>query len=242
MHTTTQKHRRISLIAPALVAITAITLVGCSKSSTKSTDSVAADTTAAATADKTAPAADTRAAAAETVAAETAAAADTVAVAADTASAGAATDALAGTFVTEMLKGMNGGKEPSADDVKCVTGKVTSDQLSSLVKSASGGGTPDGMIPIMQAIFTCKPAGLADSLVTGAFKDVPADVDATKKSCIANKLLDFIASDETMLKAMVAGGKSVPEGFKTKGIDIVKECVPAGASRDKLIAEVQKAS
>jgi hypothetical protein len=78
--------------------------------------------------------------------------------------------------------------------------------------------------------------------VKDTFNDVPADVTESQKSCMAEKFFDFIANNEDILSAMVGDASKPPEKFKAEAVKVVKECVPAGASQDKLIAEVNKDS
>ena len=223
----------LTAVAGGLV-LTTLLLTGCGSDKAADTTVATAETTAApaettAAADTTAAAADTTSAAAtETT---TAAATDTVAAAGD----------LTTTFVTQMLLGMTGGTTTDPADVKCVSEKVTEADLSKLV--ASSGSTPDptAMKAIIKAAFQCKPKGLADNLVKSTFTDVSADVTEDQKACIADKILDVIASDDAVIDAMLQSDSKMPESLKPKFTKVVEDCVPAGAAREALLKDLLKA-
>jgi hypothetical protein len=151
--------------------------------------------------------------------------------------------ALKATLVGEMMKSMNNGAPADQKDIDCVSKKVTDPQVSALMASAAGGGgMSKDAVPVLKAMFSCKPKALTESFIASSFTDMPADVTADQKTCMANKFFDFIASNDEIMSSIVADASKPPAAFKTEGAKIVKECVPAGASQDKLIAEIQKDS
>lgn len=228
---------RTTALGTVIVLTTALGLAGCSKDDSTSTD--VATTEAAAT-----EAAATEAVASEaleTEAADTEAVAATEAMASDAAAVGG--DALKATLIGEMMKGMNGGAPADQADIDCVSGKVTEKDISAMMSAGAGsGGLPPEGVNVMKAFFGCKPKALMDSFVKSSFDDMPAEVTEDQKSCMANKFFDFIASDDDTLSAIVSDASKPPAKFKSEGAKIVKECVPAGAAQDKLIAEITKDS
>lgn len=233
-----RKRTRALALGTLIVIASSIGLTGCSSDDAASTDAV---TEAAATEAAATEAADTEAAATE--------AADTAAVASEaisTDAAGSGTDGAAGgdalkaTLISEMLKGMNGGVAADQADIDCVAAKVTEKDISALMTASGGGAIPADAVPVMKAIFGCKPKPLMDSFVTSSFSDMPAEVTADQKTCIADKFFDFIANDDETLQSMVSNSAQAPAKFKTEGVKIVKECVPGSAAQEKLIAEINK--
>ena len=218
------------------LAITALLVTGCSSS--KSSDTTASTEAATTDAATTEAAAGTEAASTDAATTEAAA---TEAAAGDTVASGSANGALGEALVTQMIAGMNGGGTPDPADVKCVTSKVSEEELAKLISASSGGApTPEMMTGIIKATFQCKPKGLADSLITSAFKDMPADVTSDQKTCMANKFLDTIVADDKILAAVLAAQDKPPAELLAKFDPVVKDCVPAGATRDKLLAELHK--
>jgi hypothetical protein len=126
--------------------------------------------------------------------------------------------------------------------VKCISSKVPEKDLTAIMTSAGGGGNPDpnAMKSLIKAVFLCKPKGLSDSFVKSTFKDIPGDVSEKQKSCLTNGLFDLIATDDSVIEAITANADNMPEGLKKKFEGTVKDCVPAGASRDALIKEIEK--
>jgi hypothetical protein len=92
----------------------------------------------------------------------------------------------------------------------------------------------------MKAVFACKPKALMDSMKTSTFDDPTIKATEAEKDCIVAGLFEAIASDETILAAMTGGAGSPPESFKKTGAELVKKCVPAGETRDKLIKSVNE--
>ena len=235
-------------------ASTAMFLASCSAKKTSDTTVVAETTVAAA--DTTPASVDTTAAAessaAETVAATVAAepasteAMTTDAMAAETSAVTGASPAAAGSLsdmiIGQMVVGMTGETTANPADVKCIAAKVPEKDLTAIMSSAGGGGSPDGtaMKSLIKAVFTCKPKGLSDNFVKNTFNDIPGDVTAAQKSCLADGLFDLIGKDDSVIDAITANADKMPEGLKTKFEGTVKDCVPAGTSRDALIKEMNK--
>jgi hypothetical protein len=264
MKTTVSTRGRARFLAPVVVLAAVVGLAGCSKSDSESTDVKTATTDAAtseATATEATEASATDAPAATEAPVTEAATPATDAMAAGTDAKAAATDAMAAgtdavaagteagagalkaTLVGEMMKSMNNGAPADQKDIDCVSQKVTDPQVSALMASAAGGGgMSKDAVPVLKAMFSCKPKALTESFIASSFTDMPADVTADQKSCMANKFFDFIASNDEIMSSIVADASKPPAAFKTEGAKIVKECVPAGASQDKLIAEIQKDS
>jgi hypothetical protein len=209
---------RLLAVASGL-AITALLVTGCGSS--KKSDDTSAATTEAATTEATA----TEATATEATTTDA-----------------ATTEAAAGeALVTQMISGMNGGATPDPADVKCVTSKVSAEELAKLISSSSAGApTPEAMTGLIKATFQCKPKGLADSLITSAFSDMPTEVTPAQKTCMADKFLDTIVADDATLTALLAAQDKPPAELLAKFDPVVKDCVPAGATRDKLLAELRK--
>ena len=198
--------------------------------------------------------AETTVASPETTAAvtETAAAAETVAVPTDTAATAAATDAavassvaapageLTSAFVTQMLLGMTGSTEADPADVKCISEKVSEADLSLLIKAGADAQSSPAMKAIVKAAFQCKPKGLADNFVKETFKDLPAGVTDEQKSCLANKVFDIIASDDSVIDAMLKADAKMPAALKSKFTKVAEDCVPAGPARDALLKDLLK--
>ncbi len=224
---------RLLAVASGL-AVTALLVTGCSSSKESSDTVVSTADSAAATEAAPTEAPATEAGATEAGATEAAAAGDTVA-------SGSAEGAVGEALVTQMIAGMNGGATPDPADVKCVTSKVSGDDLAKVISSASGGAPPpEAMTGLIKATFQCKPKGLADSLISSAFTDMPADVTPDQKTCMANKFLDTIVADDEILAAVLAAQDKPPTAILAKFDPVVKDCVPAGATRDKLLAELRK--
>jgi hypothetical protein len=232
-------------------ASTAMLLASCSANKTTDT-TVAAETTVAA-ADTTPASVDTTAAVAEETVAETVAAeaasteaVTTDAMAAETSAAAGGDPAAAGSLsdmiIGQMVVGMTGEATANPADVKCISEKVPEKDITAIMGSAGGGGTPDGaaMKSLIKAVFTCKPKGLSDNFVKSTFNDIPGDVTDAQKSCLADGLFDLIGKDDSVIDAITANADKMPEGLKTKFEGTVKDCVPAGASRDALIKEMNK--
>lgn len=235
-------------------ASTALLLASCGTKKTADT-TVAAESSVAA-ADTTPVSVDTTAvaatpettAAAEPVAAETTAAeaATTDAIAAETTAAAAGADPSAGSvndvIIGQMVMGMTGQTTADPADVKCISGKVPEKDISAIMGSAGAGGAPDAnaMKSLIKAVFICKPKGLADSFVKSTFNDIPGDVTDKQKSCLTNGLFDLIGNDDSVIDAVTANADKMPDGLKKKFEGTVKDCVPAGASRDALIKEIGK--
>lgn len=242
-----------SLSLALAVSFAGAGLSACGSSKKASDTTVAAVETTAAATETTAAAAETSVAATETTAAaaETtvaAAAETTVAGSTETTAAAAAgtADATTAAMVTQMLKGMNGGKDPSAADISCVSGKTKSEDLAALINGSSSG-TPDTktLLPLMKAIFTCKPEGLADSMST-SFDTMPAGVSASNKTCLANSLLDILGSDDQLLELSLSssgGIKDLPAADRKLVIDkltpAVNKCIDP-SMRAAVIAELNK--
>jgi hypothetical protein len=265
MKTNASARVRAKMLTPVVLLASLAAVVGlasCSKSDSNSTDVASTEaktseaaateapkteataseakvteTTAAAPAtEAAAPVTEAAAPLTEAVAAGT----DAVAAGSDAATAGGA--ALKLTLIGELMKSMNNGAPADQKDIDCVSGKVTEGDVSALMASAAGGGgmTKDA-VPVLKAMFSCKPKGLTDSFIESSFTDIPADVTVDQKSCMANKFFDFIASNDEIMTSIVADASKPPAAFKTEGAKIVKECVPAGKSQDVLIAEMNKA-
>jgi hypothetical protein len=241
-------------------ASTALLLASCS--SKKSVDTTVAPETSVAAADTAPVSVDTatveETTASETVAAETAAAEansteamtteamGSDAMASETSAAGAVEPAAAGSLndviIGQMVVGMTGQATADPADVKCISGKVPEKDLTAIMTSAGGGGNPDpnAMKSLIKAVFVCKPKGLSESFVKSTFKDIPGDVSEKQKSCLADGLFDLIATDDSVIEAITANADNMPDGLKKKFEGTVKDCVPAGASRDALIKEIEK--
>ncbi len=245
--TTRRMRARTTVLGTVIVLTSALGLAGCSKDDSTSTDvatTEAAATEAAATEAVASEALETEAVDTEAAAATEAMASeagDTEAMASDAAAVGG--DALKATLIGEMMKGMNGGAPADQADIDCVSGKVTEKDISAMMSAGAGaGGLPPEGVAVMKAFFGCKPKALMDSFVKSSFNDMPAEVTEDQKSCMANKFFDFIANDDDTLSAIVSDASKPPAKFKSEGAKIVKECVPAGAAQDKLIAEITKDS
>jgi hypothetical protein len=231
-------------------ASTAMLLASCSAK--KTTDTTVATETTVAAADTTPASVDTTAATettvAETVAAEPASteALTTEAMAAETSAAAGADPAAAGSLsdmiIGQMVVGMTGETTANPADVKCISEKVPEKDITAIMSSSGAGGAPDGaaMKSLIKAVFTCKPKGLADNFVKSTFNDIPGDVTDAQKACLANGLFDLIGKDDSVVDAITANADKMPDGLKTKFEGTVKDCVPAGASRDALIKEMNK--
>jgi hypothetical protein len=256
---TLSKGRQMRRFSPRTVLVigfasAALLLTGCGTK--KATDTtVAAETTVAAadttpaSVDTTAAAAtDTTTAAAETVAGEPVVteAATTDAMAGETTAAAGADPATASalndTIISQMVIGMTGEATADPADVKCISGKVPEKDIAAIMGSAGGGGSPDpaAMKSLIKAVFTCKPKGLAESFVKSTFTDIPGDVTDKQKSCLANGLFDLIGKDDSVVDAITANADKMPENLKKAFEGKVKDCVPAGVSRDALIKEIDK--
>jgi hypothetical protein len=250
MKTNTPTRFRARFLGPVVVIATVVGLAGCSKSDSKSTDvatTEAKTSEAAATEAPTTEPAATEAAAPATEAAspptEAAAPVTEAAGAAGSEAAAAGGDALKVTLISEMMKGMNNGAPADQKDIDCVSEKVTDPQVSALMSSAAGGGgMSKDAIPVLKAMFSCKPKGLTDSFIASSFDEMPAEVTTDQKSCMANKFFDYIANNDEIMTSIVADASKPPAAFKSEGVKIVKECVPAGAAQDKLVAEMNKES
>ena len=239
-----RKGARAMVLGTVIVVASGIGLTSCSKDDAATTDVSKTEAASAAVATDTAEdlASQASAAATEAVGSEAMAsqAASTDAMAGSDAAGGAA---LKATLIGEMLKGMNAGAAADPADIDCVSSKVTEKDVSALMSgAAAGGGLPPEGLPVMKAIFGCKPKPLMDSFVKSSFDDMPAEVTDDQKTCMANKFFDFISTDEETLAAMVGDSSKPPAKFKAEGAKIVKDCVPAGAAQDKLIAEISKDS
>jgi len=241
--------RSLSLALAVSFAGAGLSACGSSKKASDTTVAAVETTAAAAAAaaETTVAATETTTAAVETTAAaaETTVAASTETTAAAAAAAGG-TDATMAAMVTQMLKGMNGGKEPSASDISCVSGKTKSEDIAALINGSSSG-TPDTktLLPLMKAIFSCKPAGLADSMST-SFDTMPAGVSASNKTCLANALLDILGNDDQLLQLSLSstgGIKDLPAADRKLVIDkltpAVNKCIDS-AMRPAVIAELNK--
>jgi hypothetical protein len=231
-------------------ASTAMLLASCSAK--KTTDTTVATETTVAAADTTPASVDTTAATettvAETVASEPASteALTTEAMAAETSAAAGADPSAAGSLsdmiIGQMVVGMTGETTANPADVKCISEKVPEKDITAIMSSSGAGGAPDGaaMKSLIKAVFTCKPKGLSDNFVKSTFNDIPGDVTDAQKSCLADGLFDLIGKDDSVIDAITANADKMPDGLKTKFEGTVKDCVPAGASRDALIKEMNK--
>ena len=235
--------RRFS--SPTAVAsgllLTALLLTGCG--SDKAKDTTAETTVAVAETTAAAPEAAAETVAAETAAAETAAVETVAAAATDTtvaASVAAPAGELTAAFVTQMLLGMTGSTEADPADVKCISEKVSEADLSSLIKAGADAQSSPAMKAIVKAAFQCKPKGLADNFVKDTFKDLPAGVTDEQKSCLANKVFEIIASDDSVIDAMLKADAKMPEALKSKFTKVAEDCVPAGPARDALLKDLLK--
>jgi hypothetical protein len=226
-------------------ASTALLITGCGTK--KAADTTVAAETSVAAADTTPASVDTTAAAAETIAAEPVATeATTDAMAAETTAAASVDPATAGalneTIISQMVVGMTGEATADPADVKCIAGKVPEKDIAAIMGSAGGGGSPDptAMKSLIKAVFTCKPKGLAESFVKSTFTDIPGDVTDKQKACLTNGLFDLIGNDDSVIDAITANADKMPENLKKAFEGTVKDCVPAGVSRDALIKEIDK--
>jgi hypothetical protein len=256
---TLSKGRQMRRFSPRTVfvvgfASTALLLTGCGTK--KAADTTVAAETSVAAADTTPASVDTTTATAETVAEtvkETVAAepvateaATTDAMAAETTAAASVDPATAGalneTIISRMVVGMTGEATADPADVKCIAGKVPEKDIAAIMGSAGGGGSPDptAMKSLIKAVFTCKPKGLAESFVKSTFTDIPGDVTDKQKSCLTNGLFDLIGKDDSVIDAITANADKMPENLKKAFEGTVKDCVPAGVSRDALIKEIDK--
>ena len=196
--------------------------------------SVAVDTTAGSSASEATGAADTTVASPATVASNT-----TVASGATVAAPSA--DVL----ITGFLQSMNGGKVPSAKDIKCVSSKVDPAALAALGASSTGA-TPDPkiLLPVVKSIFSCKPDGLVESL-SSSLGTMPTGVTAEQTKCIASGLVDVMGSDDKLLELTMTTGslKELPKADRdavvAKLTPTVNKCVD-GDLRAKVLAELQK--
>lgn len=227
-----------SLTATAgALLLTTLLLAGCgsdkAKDTTAETTVASAETTVAVT--ETTAAAETAAAAATDTAA-TAAATDAAVASSVAAPAGELTSA----FVTQMLLGMTGSTEADPADVKCISEKVSEADLSLLIKAGADAQSSPAMKAIVKAAFQCKPKGLADNFVKETFKDLPAGVTDEQKSCLANKVFDIIASDDSVIDAMLKADAKMPAELKSKFTKVAEDCVPVGPARDALLKDLLK--
>ncbi len=103
--------------------------------------------------------------------------------------------------VISLLKTLNGGVEPDPKDVECITAKVPADQITQLMSAALGQGKLDPTLvqPVLTAIFSCNPRGLAESLSQG-LGVLPDDLTPTQRECVASATLAAIASDPALLQ------------------------------------------
>ena len=96
----------------------------------------------------------------------------------------------------------------------------------------------------MKGIFTCKPAGLADSM-SSSFDTMPAGVTAAQKTCIANGLLDVMATEDSLLEQMMNSTGSLKDLPKADRDAVIKKLTPAvdkcvdGALRKEVLADLQ---
>ena len=195
----------------------------------------------------------------ETVAADTTAVAESAPAATDT-TASAATDTTASAagseaalgdtvILTEILKGMNGGKEPSAADVECLAKEFPPDKLAKFTAAATSGGSADvnAMAPLLTAVFKCKPTGLAESLALSLNDDGSLDgLSATESTCLADGILDLFSEEESLMQEFVKSGgtTSLSAAAKAeltkKATPAVNRCVKDEALRKKVIASMTK--
>jgi hypothetical protein len=244
--------RRFSARTVLVISFASTALLLASCGTKKSADTTVAAETSVAAADTTPASVDTTAAAAETVAETVAAepvatdAATTDAMTAETTAAASADPATAGALndaiISQMVVGMTGEATADPADVKCISGKVPEKDIAAIMGSAGGGGSPDptAMKSLIKAVFTCKPKGLAESFVKSTFTDIPGDVTDKQKSCLTNGLFDLIGKDDSVIDAITANADKMPENLKSAFEGTVKDCVPAGVSRDALIKEIDK--
>jgi hypothetical protein len=103
--------------------------------------------------------------------------------------------------IVNVLKGLNGGVEPDAKDVDCIMAKVPPDQVNQLITGALGQGKLDPTLlqPVLTAIFTCNPKGLAESVSAG-LGVLPSDLTPTQRECVASATLTAIAQDPALLQ------------------------------------------
>jgi hypothetical protein len=250
--------RRARFLAPVIVLAAVLGLASCSKSDSsdsKSTDGQTA-TTEASPSEATTDAAATDAPPTEATATEAVAAPVTEAAAATEATAPVTEASASGTeaggsdaasvepktaLIGQLMAGMSSGAAVDPKEVACVSAKISEKELTAFMAAAgAGGGMSKEAAPALKAIFSCKPKGLTDSFITETFTDIPADVTADQKSCLANKIFDFMATNDEVMTAMVNNASTMPAQLKTEGAKIIKDCVPPGASQDKLIAEMNK--
>ena len=233
-------------------AATALVLASCSADKTSDTTATAETTVAAADTTPvsvdTTVAVDTTAAAADTSEAEPAAETTTAALG-DTASVDsapadpAASGSISEMLIGQMVMGMTGETVADPADVKCISEKVPEKDITAIMSSATaadGSQNTDAMKSLIKAVFRCKPKGLADNFVKSTFNDIPGDVTEAQKKCLTNSLFDLISNDDSVIDAISANTDKMPPSLKTKFTETVKDCVPAGASRDALIKDIDK--
>ena len=232
--------RSFKLARSLVIALTIAAVTGCGSSGTSSDTTAAADATLAL---ETTVAPDTTAVA--SAPAETSVADTTVAALRDSATTVVAGDADTA-VVSAFLQQMNGGKTPSAEDISCVTKAIDPSALGALIASSTGSSSPDPkvLLPVMKGIFTCKPSGLADSM-SSSFDTMPAGVTAAQKTCIANGLLDVMATEDSLLEQMMNSTGSLKDLPKADRDAVIKKLTPAvdkcvdGALRKEVLADLQ---
>lgn len=181
-----------------------------------------------------------------TAAPDTTVAPDTTAGSAATTAASEATVAAESPegLITGFLKSMNGGKAPSAKDIKCVSSKVDPAAMAALGAATSATPDPKVLLPVVKSIFSCKPDGLVDSL-SSSLGTMPAGVTPEQTKCIASGLVDVMGSDDKLLELTMTTGslKGLPKADRdtvaAKLTPTVNKCVD-GDLRAKVLAELQK--
>lgn len=222
-----------------------------SDTTTAATD-VAADTAPASTA---ATSTETTAVAADTVpalpapteaASADAASATTAEVSTETTAAAASTD---DAILTQMLMGMNNGKQPTAADIACMKKEFPSDKMAKFVQGASGGGTPSAEVlaPLLSAAFKCKPSGLVESLGTSLNDDGSLDgLKPEELTCLSSGVLDLLANEPALMEEFVtSGGSSTLSAaskadLTKKALPTVEKCIKDPEMRKKVIASMNK--
>jgi hypothetical protein len=215
-----------------LLAVAMVSLMACGGSETPAETTVAETTVAETTVAETT--------VAETTVAATTAAQVTTVVAETTlpgeppTSTGAATGVDGGVIVSAMIKNMT-DQEPDPADVKCVTDKVSTDELGQM--ATAGKDAQAATVKVLGSLFQCNPKGLADNFAKSTFGDVPG-VTPEQQGCIGQKLVEFIGQSPDII-ASIAGDAAAPPPAFTKGANqAIEDCVPAGTVRDALIKSV----
>ncbi len=103
-------------------------------------------------------------------------------------------------IISGLLRSLNGGVDPDAKDIDCVASKISPEQIESMMASALGGGGLEGgsIQPVLTAVFSCNPKGLAETLSSG-LGVLPADLSPAQQSCAALATSQAVLADPEVL-------------------------------------------